>query len=72
MLQPHAGTSYGMRFPLKPGTEVLLGFVDGDPDRPMIVGATFRPDTPSPVTSANAVINKLKSESGILIELPGW
>lgn len=69
MLQPHAGTSYGMRFPLKPGTEVLLGFVDGDPDRPVIVGATFRPDTPSPVTSANAVINKLKSESGILIEL---
>lgn len=69
MLQPHAGTSYGMRFPLKPGTEVLVGFVDGDPDRPIIVGATFRPDTPSPVTSANAVINKLKSESGILIEL---
>ena len=69
MLQPHAGTNYGMRFPLKPGTEVLIGFVDGDPDRPLIVGATYRPDTPSPVTSANNTINKLKTESGVIIEI---
>jgi type VI secretion system secreted protein VgrG len=69
MIQPHAGTHYGMHFPLKPGTEVLVGFVDGDPDRPLIVGAVYRPDTPSPVTSANATINKLQSESGVIIEI---
>lgn len=58
-----------MHFPLKPGTEVLTGFVDGDPDRPLIVGAVYRPDTPSPVTSANNTINKLKSESSVIIEM---
>ena len=69
MLQPHVGTNYGMHFPLKPGTEVLIGFVDGDPDRPLIVGAVYRPDIPSPVATPNHVINKLKSESGIVIEM---
>lgn len=68
MVQPHVGTNYGMRFPLKPGMEVMIGFVDGDPDRPVIVGGVYRPDTPSPVTVQNATINKLKSESGVLIE----
>ncbi|MBK8259365.1 MAG: type VI secretion system tip protein VgrG [Polyangiaceae bacterium] len=68
MLQPHAGTNYGMHFPLKPGVEVLVGFVDGDPDRPIIVGSTYRPDTPNPVADWNHSINKLKSESGVFIE----
>lgn len=69
MMQPHAGANYGMHFPLKPGVEVLLGFVDGDPDRPLIVGATYRPDTPSPVTSDEPTMNRLKSESGVIIEI---
>ncbi|MEI8259478.1 MAG: type VI secretion system tip protein TssI/VgrG, partial [Deltaproteobacteria bacterium] len=37
MLQNHAGEGYGTHFPLKPGTEVAIGFVGGDPDRPVIV-----------------------------------
>jgi type VI secretion system secreted protein VgrG len=69
MMQPHAGANYGMHFPLKPGVEVLLGFIDGDPDRPLIVGATYRPDTPSPVTSVDPTMNRLKSESGVIIEI---
>lgn len=69
MIQPHAGANYGMHFPLKPGVEVLLGFVDGDPDRPLIVGAVYRPDTPSPVTSVDPTMNRLKSESGVIIEI---
>lgn len=69
MLQPHVGTNYGMHFPLKPGAEVLIGFIDGDPDRPLIVGAVYRPDTPSPVTQASSNLNRLKSESGVIIEI---
>ncbi|MEZ4313535.1 MAG: type VI secretion system tip protein TssI/VgrG [Polyangiaceae bacterium] len=69
MLQPHSGPSYGMRFPLKPGMEVLIAFIDGDPDRPIISGATYRPDTPSPVADWNNTINKLKTESGVVIEI---
>ncbi|MFO0617900.1 MAG: type VI secretion system tip protein TssI/VgrG [Polyangiaceae bacterium] len=50
MAQPHTGPDYGMHFPLKPGIEVLLAFIDGDPDRPIIVGAAPNPVTRSPST----------------------
>lgn len=53
MAQPYAGSDHGMHFPLHKGTEVLLTFVDGDPDRPIIAGAIPNPETPSVVNSAN-------------------
>jgi type VI secretion system secreted protein VgrG len=34
----YAGRGYGARFPLRKGAEVVLGFLDGDPDRPYISG----------------------------------
>lgn len=64
MLQPHAGTRYGMHFPLRPGTEVLVGFVEGDPDRPVIVGAVPNAETPSPVERVNLTQNVLRTASG--------
>ena len=39
MAQPYTGGDHGMHFPLHKGTEVLLAFIDGDPDRPIITGA---------------------------------
>ncbi len=54
MAQPYAGAGFGMHFPLHKGTEVLLSFVDGDPDRPIIAAAVPNPETMSPVTSENA------------------
>ncbi|MBX3181027.1 MAG: type VI secretion system tip protein VgrG [Polyangiaceae bacterium] len=71
MLQPTAGPDYGMHFPLKPGTEVAVAFVNGDPDRPLIVGAVPNPITPSPVRGErqNRRRNLLKSFSGIEIEM---
>jgi type VI secretion system secreted protein VgrG len=68
MAQPHAGTSYGMHFPLKPGVEVVVVFIDGDPDRPIIVGAVPNTVTPSPVTDSNRMVNKLKTSSGCVLE----
>ena len=53
MQQPYAGAEHGMHFPLHKGTEVLLTFVDGDPDRPVIAGAVPNAETASPVTAAN-------------------
>jgi len=53
MSQPYAGAEHGMHFPLHKGTEVLLTFVDGDPDRPVIAGAVPNAETASPVTAAN-------------------
>ncbi|PKN61248.1 MAG: type VI secretion system tip protein VgrG [Deltaproteobacteria bacterium HGW-Deltaproteobacteria-15] len=64
MAQPYAGADHGMHFPLHKGTEVLLTFVDGDPDRPIIAGAVPNPETPSPVTSENATRCRMVSGSG--------
>jgi type VI secretion system secreted protein VgrG len=66
MLQPHAGPGYGFHFPLKPDVEVMVAFVDGDPDRPVIVGAVPNPLTQSVVTAGNARTNKIMSESGLV------
>jgi type VI secretion system secreted protein VgrG len=69
MAQPHAGDGYGVHFPLKPNVEVTVTFIDGDPDRPIISGAVPNPVTTSPVTSRDAVVNRIKTESGALIEI---
>ncbi len=53
MSQPYAGTDHGMHFPLHKGTEVLLTFVDGDPDRPIISGAVPNPEKPSVIKNQN-------------------
>ncbi len=53
MAQPYSGQGFGMHFPLHKGTEVLLTFVDGDPDRPIIAGSVPNPETMSPVTGDN-------------------
>ena len=39
LAKPFAGDNFGFHFPLHEGTEVMLAFVDGDPDRPFIAGA---------------------------------
>jgi type VI secretion system VgrG family protein len=53
LMQPYAGSAEGMHFPLRKGTEVLLSFIDGHPDRPVIAGAIPNPETISPVTQNN-------------------
>ena len=53
MMQPSAGQNQGMHFPLHKGTEVLLTFIDGNPDRPVIAGAMPNPETSSPVKDGN-------------------
>jgi type VI secretion system secreted protein VgrG len=68
MAQQHAGAGYGTHFPLRPGVEVLLAFHDGDPDRPIIVGAVPNGINPSPVTSVNPQHSEVLSASGILIQ----
>ena len=53
MAQPSAGQWTGTNFMLEPGAEVLLAFVDGNPDLPVIVGSVYNGATQAPLTSAN-------------------
>ncbi len=57
MLQPHGGSSEGFHFPLRKGTEVLLLFLGGDPDRPIIAGVAPNAQKPSVVTAENHTKN---------------
>jgi type VI secretion system secreted protein VgrG len=69
MIQQHSGPNYGTHMPLKAGTEVLVIFVDGDPDRPLIMGSVHNPVTPTPVTSRNPSMHRIVTASGIMIEM---
>jgi type VI secretion system secreted protein VgrG len=61
MMQPHSGVNEGFHFPLRKGTEALVFFLAGDPDRPVIAGVVPNAITPSKVTSANNTMNVLQS-----------
>lgn len=68
MAQPFAGPSQGMHFPLRPGTEVLVAFENGDPDRPVIVGAVPNVTTPSPVVASDSHMHRVRSRHGLVLE----
>lgn len=68
MAQPFAGPNHGMHFPLRPGAEVVLAFLDGDPDRPIILGSVPNAIAPSATTAKNASENRIQSASGIVFQ----
>ncbi len=47
MAQPYVGEDQGFYFPLTGGTEVLLTFINGDPDQPVISAALPNASQPS-------------------------
>jgi type VI secretion system secreted protein VgrG len=67
--QPYGGSQMGMHFPLLKGTEVVCSFNNGDPDRPIIVGAIPCQDNQSVVTAGNHTRNVIKTASGVLLEI---
>lgn len=69
MMQPYAGADMGFHAPLHKDTEVLLSFIDGDPDRPVIAGAIPNPETPGPVNDGNQSMVRLKSGGGNVIHM---
>jgi type VI secretion system secreted protein VgrG len=61
MQQPYGGSPEGFHFPLIKGTEVLLWFMGGDPDRPVIAGVAPTSLTPSPVINNNNTTNIIQT-----------
>ncbi|KQQ49870.1 hypothetical protein ASF84_21930 [Pseudomonas sp. Leaf127] len=49
-----SGAGHGMHFPLHKGTEVLVSFIDGNPDRPVIIGTVANSEHPNRATEKNA------------------
>jgi type VI secretion system secreted protein VgrG len=68
MAQPFAGRGNGMHFPLVPGTEVVVAFANGDPDRPVIVGALPNPLSPNPIGADEAHTHRIRSAAGVTLE----
>ena len=69
MAQPHTGESSGIHFPLLKGSEVLVAFTDGDPDRPLILAAMPNPERPSVVADKNQQSNMIQTPGGHMIKL---
>jgi type VI secretion system secreted protein VgrG len=68
MMQPHGGNPEGFHFPLRKGTEVMIAFWGGDPDRPFIAGAVPNAENPSPVTAKNHTRNIIHTGGDTHIE----
>ena len=69
LAQPYGGNGHGMHFPLLKGTEVLIAFLGGDPDQPVIVGNVSNSENPNVVIDQNSQSNGFKTVSGNVIAL---
>lgn len=61
LVHPLIGDHYGMHFPLHIGTEVFIMHINGDPDRPVIMGVLPNMNGLSSVTAVNKSQHILKS-----------
>ncbi|KJY83417.1 type IV secretion protein Rhs [Vibrio galatheae] len=63
--QMMAGNGYGAQFVPRVGQEVLVAFIDGDPDQPIITGSVYNSKNVPPYKEANT------TKSGIKTKLAG-
>ena len=67
--RPYAGNTYGLHLPLLAGTEVAIGFEDGNPDRPYIAGVLHDSAHGDHVTIRNYKRNVLRTPANNKIRL---
>jgi type VI secretion system secreted protein VgrG len=61
LAQPYTGPDYGQHFPVHKGAEMVFACVDGHVDRPLGLATVPNPSQASPVTSANAPQNVVRT-----------
>jgi phage baseplate assembly protein gpV len=47
-MQPWGGAGWGVQFLPRVGMEVIVSFLDGDPDKPIVLGSVYNATHPSP------------------------
>ncbi|MGE8360132.1 type VI secretion system tip protein TssI/VgrG [Pseudomonas sp.] len=61
---PWSGKGFGMQFIPRIGQEVIVTFIDGDPDRPLVTGCVYNGDNPLPYElPANQTQSGIKTNS---------
>jgi type VI secretion system secreted protein VgrG len=75
MMRPYAGKekgeegkAYGIHFPLHKGAEVLISFINGDPDQPVIAGAVANTDNADVVNADNQTQCRIRTSGKNKIE----
>src|SRR6185436_12445668 len=61
--QNWAGKRWGAIFIPRVGQEVIVDFLEGDPDRPIITGRVYNGDMPPPYAGGSGVVSGLKSQT---------
>ena len=75
LAKPFAGANQtGFHFPLIDGTEVLVGFHDGDPDRPFIAHVMHNSRATDPVVNDQRWLsrNVLRTQSNNTLQMEDW
>ncbi len=67
--QPSAGKGWGMVFLPRIGQEVVVDFLDGDPDQPLIIGRVYNADT-CPPTRCPTRLRSAPSKAAALKRAP--
>lgn len=60
---PWAGQGWGSMATPRIGQEVLVGFFEGDPDRPVITGRVYNAEQAPPYAAGQGVVSGLKSQT---------
>jgi type VI secretion system secreted protein VgrG len=61
--QPWAGKGWGSMATPRIGQEVIVEFLEGDPDRPIITGRVYNGETKPPYAAGNGVVSGMKSNT---------
>ena len=62
--QPYSGQGYGIHFPSHENAEMIVGCINGDPDKPIGIGTVPNANTPSPVQNNTKHLGVIRTAGG--------